>query len=157
MAIWPFHWLFNIKTALPDVISATTFPKAFAWMERFSAVIEKSQDTELEPTMISGSEVAEYMRTAQFVEAQGNVDVNDPLSLRVGDVVKLWPIESGFSHKDQGRLLSLTPKEIVLSKNIHGGKEIRVHAQRWGFRIRKIENSDDKLSVDKIIYKYKIE
>jgi hypothetical protein len=146
-AVWLFHWLVDMKGAVPEsVISATTFPKVFAWVKRFDATVKKAQQgLQTKPTRVKGPEVAEYMKTAKFAEAVGEVDVNDPLGLRVGDVVEVWPIESGFSHKDRGKLLSLTPREVVISKTMRSGEEIRVHAQRWGFRIRKVEGGEARL------------
>jgi hypothetical protein len=135
-----------MKTAVPEnVISATTFPKVFAWIARFDAAIKKAQEAQPKPLRVKGPEVAEYMRMARFAEAVGEVDANDPLGLKVGDVVEMWPIESGFSHKDRGKLVSLTPSEVVISKSMKSGEEIRVHAQRWGFRIKKIEGGNVKL------------
>lgn len=145
-AVWPFHWLLDMKTAVPgNVISATTFPKVFAWIARFNDAIKKAQEAQPKPARVKGSEVVEYMKTARFAEAVGEVDANDPLGLRAGDVVEVWPIESGFSHKDRGKLLSLTPSEIAISKTMKSGGEIQIHAQRWGFRIKKVENADARL------------
>jgi len=146
IGIWVFHWLLDLRTAVPEsIISARTFPKVFAWIARFNAALDKAKRSQPRAVRVKGQEVAEYMKTARFAEAVGEVDANDPLGLLAGDVVDLFPIDSGFNNKDRGKLLSLTPSEVVISKTMKSGEEIRVHAQRWGFRIQKVTNGDAKL------------
>jgi len=85
------------------------------------------------------------MKTARFAEAAGEIDVSDPLGLRAGDWVDLFPTDTGSERKDRGMLLSLTPNEVVISKTTKSGAEIRLHAQRWGFRIQKVASGDSTL------------
>lgn len=73
---------------------------------------------------------------AEFAEAEESVDQSDPLGLSMGEEVQVWPTDSGFMHKDRGRLVSLTSKEVVIAKPSKvGGKEIHVRTPRHGFRI----------------------
>ena len=82
------------------------------------------------------------MQGAKFAESVGEVAVNDPLRLKAGDEVEVFPIDSGFSHRDRGTLLTLTPNEVVVGKKMNaGGGPIRVHYQRWGFRVIKIASN----------------
>lgn len=49
-----------------------------------------------------------------------------------------YPTDSGFTHHDRGRLVTLTPKEVtVASCRRVGGREVRIHAPRTGFRVIK--------------------
>jgi hypothetical protein len=125
--------------ALPkDVISPTQFPKVFAWIQRFRDALKQAKASAPKQVKVTGEEVIKYMQTAKFAESIGDVAVNDPLKLKAGDEVEVFPIDSGFSHRDCGTLLTLTPNEVVVGKKMNvGGGPIRVHYQRWGFRVNK--------------------
>lgn len=144
-AIWPFHWLADLPGALPkDVISPIQFPKVFAWIERFRSALAQAKASAPKQVKVNGEDVVKYMQTAKFAESVGEVAANDPLGLKPGDEIEVFPIESGFQNRDRGTLLTLTPNEVVVGKKMNaGGSPIRVHYQRWGFRIIKI--SDSKL------------
>lgn len=91
---------------------------------------------------VTGEQVIEYMQNAKFVESVGEVAANDPLKLKPGDEIEVYPLETGFTHRDRGTLLTLTPNEVVVGKKMNaGGGPIRVHYQRWGFRVRKIADA----------------
>ena len=80
-----------------------------------------------------------YIIQAEYSEPEGDVDENDPLGLNKGQDVESWPIDSGSRHHDRGRLVSLTPREVVLaSQSKVGGKEVRIHHPRWNYRIRAV-------------------
>jgi hypothetical protein len=130
-------------TALPpSIISETQFPKVFAWMNRFKAELKRVKTSGFKPVTLKGEEVIKYMQTARFVETAGEIDANDPTGLKAGDEVDIWPYDSGFSHKDRGKLITLTPSEMVVAKQTKvGNQEIRIHMQRWGFRIAKVNSA----------------
>jgi hypothetical protein len=82
------------------------------------------------------------MSTTRFYEPVGEVDANDPTGLRAGDLVTTWPTDSGSAHRETGTLLSLTPREMVISKRTRAGDtEIHVHMPRWGYRIVKAKSA----------------
>jgi hypothetical protein len=130
----------------PSIISETQFPKVFAWMNRFKAELKRVKTSGFKPVTLKGDAVIKYMQTARFVEAAGEVDANDPTGLQAGDEVDIWPFDSGFSHKDRGKLVTLTPGEMVVAKKTKvGDREIRIHMQRWGFRIAKVKAAGSRL------------
>lgn len=129
-----------------SIISPTQFPKVFAWISRFQDALKKAKDSGFKPVTIKGKDVIKYMQSARFVESAGEVDANDPLGLRAGEEVEVWPIDTGFSHRDRGTLLSLTPSEVVVGKKTKaGGQDIHVHMPRWGFRIARPKKTGTKL------------
>jgi glutathione S-transferase len=142
-AIWPFHWLADLPGALPkSVISPIQYPKVFGWIERFRTALAQAKASAPKQVKVTGEEVVKYMQTAKFAESVGEVAANDPLGLKPGDEIEVFPIESGFQNRDRGTLLTLTPNEVVVGKKMNvGGSPIRVHYQRWGFRIVKIPDS----------------
>ncbi len=69
------------------------------------------------------------------------VDANDPSGLKKGDEVDVSPSDFGFSRKDRGRLLRLDGSEIVIQGRMERGGEVRIHAPRHGFRVRKVKEA----------------
>lgn len=146
IAIWPFHWLINLKGALPpSYISATQFPKVFAWVSRFDKFTREVMKRAGKPKTVSGQEAVGIIEGSGFAEEDGEMEAGDPSELVKAEVVEVWPTDSGFSHKDRGALVSLTEKEIVIESKTEGGTTVRVHAPRHGFRVRRVGSGGTKL------------
>lgn len=111
------------------------FPKLYAWIARFKGALNDSKATAPKPVTIKGPDAAKFVNRASFAEAEGDVDSNDPLGLTKGADIEFWPIDSGFSHHDRGKLVKLTTTEVTISTQTKEGKEVRIHAPRVGFRI----------------------
>jgi hypothetical protein len=138
-AVWPFHWLRGLKGALPeDFISGKQFPKVFAWIERFQQATAAAAKKAGKPKTVKGPEALKIIEEADFAESEGEVDGNDPTGLKKGEEIEVWPIDSGFSKRDRGRLVALDGREIVVDSKTEGGKHVRIHAPRHGFRIRSV-------------------
>ncbi|RDL37606.1 uncharacterized protein BP5553_05039 [Venustampulla echinocandica] len=134
-AVWVFYWLVDLPGALPaNLISAQQFPKTFAWIKRFDAAVKAAAKKEGKPKTIKGPEALDIVSRSEFAEAEALVDSSDPTGLKKGQEIRVWPTDSGFSHKDSGKLVGLDGKEIVIEKKNKSGKTVRVHAPRHGFR-----------------------
>ena len=141
-AVWPFHWVIGLKGALPkEFISATQFPKVFAWVERFSKAVDEAKKKSKKPTTLKGPEAIKHVLQANFAELEGQVEA-DPLKLTKGQEVEAWPLDSGFKHHDRGKLLSLTPHELVMACQAKSGEEIRIHYPRTNFRIKAVRGDE---------------
>ncbi len=136
-AIWPFHWLMDMPGAIPcEVVSDKSHPKVLAWIARFRDALKSAQTPASAPVMLKGPEAVKHIVGAEVSEKGGNVASNDPLGLKEGVNVGVWPIDSGFSKHDQGRLVTLTSEEVAIAvQSTVGGKEVHVHMPRWNFRI----------------------
>jgi len=147
VAIWPFHWLLGLKGALPeDLFSKKLYPRTYAWIERFSAAIAKAKASLPKASPVKGDEAVHLIAQAGFAEVEGDVEEKDPLRLKKGQEVEVWPTDTGFKHRDCGRLLCLTKNEaVVAAKTKVSGKEVRIHAPRAGFRIEAVRENDAKL------------
>jgi hypothetical protein len=137
-AVWPFHWLRGLKGALPaNIISGQQFPKVFAWIERFDKAVSAAAKKAGKPKTIKGLETLKIVSSSEFAESEGSVDENDPTGLKKGQEIEVWPIDSGFSRKDRGRLVTLDGNEIVIDGKTKDGQDVRIHAPRHGFRVRR--------------------
>ncbi|KFA66436.1 hypothetical protein S40285_09896 [Stachybotrys chlorohalonatus IBT 40285] len=141
-AVWPFHWLIGLPGALPsDTFSEKVYPRVYAWVGRFQAAVSAAKKKLGPPRSLSGEEAARLVAASPFNEEDGSVDVTDAvvlaLGLNKGDLVKVWPTDTGASHKDTGRLVSLTETEVVWETATTEGASVRVHAPRHGYRFSK--------------------
>ncbi|KAF3909630.1 hypothetical protein AA313_de0207039 [Arthrobotrys entomopaga] len=140
-AIWVIKWIAAVPGGLPEeIINAKIFPRVYAWMERFTKVVD-AKEREHAPEKVKGEQAAEKIFGAAFAEAEGTVDeleiMGKALGLSKGDEVTVFPTDTGVNHKEKGKLLSLDAKEMVIE--VQGGKgSVRVHAPRHGFAISKI-------------------
>lgn len=136
VAVWPFHWLARIKGALPpNTISSEQYPKVFAWIDRFGKAVSAARSSAPKPATLKGADAVAQINQAEFSDEEGQVDKNDPLGLKKGQDVEVWPTDSGFKHYDQGKLVALTAKEVVVAGQTKTNKEIKIHFPRISFRI----------------------
>ncbi|KAL9112818.1 MAG: hypothetical protein Q9227_002895 [Pyrenula ochraceoflavens] len=125
-AIWPFDWLNGMKGGLPrDLISSAQYPKVFAWMERFREALKKAKASSPQPASLKGEDAGQRILSLPYTESEAQVDPQDPLRLQKGDQVEVWPIDSGFRHHDQGRLVGLNADEVVIEVQAKGGDYLR--------------------------------
>ena len=93
------------------------------------------------PTTLKADAATKRVLSASFAEEEATVDGQDPLGLKKGQEVEVWPIDSGSKYKDTGALLGLSKEEVVLGvKPDAQGAEVRVHFPRTNFRIRAVKN-----------------
>ena len=138
--------MLQLRSIPPSLVSKEKYPKVFAWIDRFNKAIKTAERSAPKPVMLKGAEAVRHVAQAEFSEAEGEVDDNDPLGLKKGQDVESWPVDSGFRHHDRGRLVSLTANEVVLAAQSKiGGKEIRIHHPRWNFRTRAVSGEGAKL------------
>ena len=138
--------MLQLRSIPPSLVSKAKYPKVFAWVDRFGKAIKTAGASAPKPVTLKGAEAVRHVVQAEFSEAEGEVDGNDPLGLKKGQDVESWPVDSGFRHHDRGRLISLTAKEVVLAAQSKvGGKEIRIHHPRWNFRTRAVSGEGAKL------------
>ncbi|KAF3917816.1 hypothetical protein ABW20_dc0104777 [Dactylellina cionopaga] len=140
-AVWVFKWVSTIPGGWPkDLISPTQFPKVFAWIDRFTQVVNAREKELGKPEKVKGDQAASTILSSAYAEPEGNVEGSDVVcaaqGLKKGDTVKVYPTDSGSNHKETGKLLKLTAQEVVIEVQGKNGS-VRVHAPRHGFAIVK--------------------
>ena len=128
------HWLHTSKALPEDHISKSSFPNAFAWIERFDSAIKEAKRQAPKPIALDGARAAEHILASSYAETEKGVASHEPQQLSKGDQVELYPTDSGFNNKDQGVLSSLTDDEIVIQLD----NGVRLHTPRAGFRVSRI-------------------
>lgn len=147
-AVWPFHWLTGMPGALPvESFSPSVYPKVFAWIKRFQDAVSASKKRGDKPRTVTGEEAARLIAKSSFNEGDGTVDDKDPLvaayGLKKGDKITVFPTDTGRSGKDEGKLVSINSREVVLEVEAEGAT-IRVHAPRHGYRVQKSTSEELK-------------
>lgn len=126
-----------MKGALPaELISDKQYPKVFAWINRFNNAVKSGRSKIPRPTRIDGETAAQRVFNAKYADSDIGIDTKDPLGLNKGDLVQVWPTDSGFNHRDEGRLIGLSQDEIVISIQTEDTiAPIHLHCPRTGFRV----------------------
>ncbi|KAJ4863610.1 hypothetical protein T069G_00140 [Trichoderma breve] len=136
------EWLLGTeKPSIGDIEVAWSL--VFAWMERFKSVAAEAQEDLGEVKTLTGDEAAELILGSEFYEAEGRVNEGDPLvqhlGLKKGQLVRVWPTDTGVNHKELGELVSINEKEVVVEAKAEESGSTRVHAQRHGFAVAAYE------------------
>lgn len=140
--VWLFSWLSGMKGSVDEIATKEQFPRTFAWVERFEKAAKEAKAKAPKVVDIKGTEVEKAWETAGWGEESGmQVDEQDPIKLQANEEVELFPVETGFNHKDKGKLIGLNPAEVVIEKSTSAGRAIRIHAPRRGFRVRKVTSA----------------
>ncbi|KAF6816222.1 glutathione s-transferase [Colletotrichum sojae] len=146
--LWLLHWLAGIPGALPaEHLSQKKFPKVFAWIARFQKAVSAARKAAPKVATVSGDEAARIVVSSPYNEPEGRVDQGDAFvaaeGLKAGDAVIVWPSDTGASHKDSGKLVSIDGVEIVIEVNGEKGS-VRLHAPRHGFRVEKLDSFKER-------------
>ena len=139
--IWTFDWALQGKMHMvdeleKDVINDEVFPKTFDYVSRFRKAMAAKEEQNGRPQELSAEDAIKRILASDFFEPEGSIDPGDPLRLKKGQKVEIFPIDSGFTHHDKGEVVSIGIKEVViLSKPNVGDGELRLHFPRVNFRI----------------------
>lgn len=147
-AVWLFAWLNSLKGALPsESFNKQRYPLVYAWMERFRRAVAAAKSSSEEPKTLSGEEAARLVLSQPFGSLEGKLDASDSTvvreDLKIGDTVMIWPLDTGSSHKDVGRLLAMDRTEVVIETSGKHGS-IRLHAPRRGFKVERVDTAQSK-------------
>lgn len=143
-AVWPLEWVISLPGALAGSdISATTFPKTFAYVARFMALLSGRL---VMATKIKGAAAAEAILSYGSGPVAGLVD-GDLSGLTLGEEVEVTPLDTGRAHPQRGRLSSLS-EEIVVVKVVPTGQfggrgALHVHFPRKGYQVQSVSAKGD--------------
>lgn len=134
--------------ALPNNFFPTdVYPRTWAWLGKFQSTLAECQGRTGAPILLAGPDAAKQILASDFGEPQGMTSATtgeeeDPTGLKRGQLVAVYrndDIISRTKHRDIGRLMSLTPHEIVVAIGAGTRSEVRVHCPRWQFAIEGVE------------------
>lgn len=138
--MWIFDWLFEmIQGGLPEeTFSAKTYPKTFAWRERYREAYAAAKAKLGTRPVIDGHEAAKRIFASQFHEQDLAVDEHDFTGVKKGAEVAVWAIDdhSGRNTHQVGQVVGLTAQETVVENETQNGEtRVRVHLPRWNYRV----------------------
>lgn len=121
-----------------NLISDRVFPRTFAWLARYRAAVAKAKEAAPKPTEMDGHAAAKHIHGAELLDIQISVDIHDPSGFEDGVEVEVYPADWGTEYRDRGRLVGLTPDGVTIAVKNEKDVEIRIHAPRTGFKIRRV-------------------
>lgn len=126
----------SLPNAMPeDFFGTKRYPKTRAWITRYDAAIEKAKDAAPKPEEVDGPDAVDIVLASQAREEGLQVN-DDPLRLKKGDHVEMWPIDTGYCRKDSGQLIKLTSIEVAIAADSErSGEQVQIHYPRWNYTI----------------------
>ncbi|CAD0109238.1 unnamed protein product [Aureobasidium uvarum] len=126
-------------------ISEKLFPFTYAWIYRFKQVVQDAEPGAPVPGTLSGREALDKITSAPATALQGDISDTDPLNLKLGQTVDIYPTDWASKHVDRGELVMLAANQVCI-RNARG---VLVHFPRWNFRIQVAEEGGSSISVTK--------
>ncbi|KAF2155776.1 hypothetical protein K461DRAFT_310393 [Myriangium duriaei CBS 260.36] len=136
--VWPLDWMGELGSLPKELFGPEAYPKTTAWAARFKGAVKEARKRNPEAAKavtVKGDVAFDFITSAK--RAVVGVDAKDPTGLKEGQEVMVWPIDTGFNHKDKGRLVGLDKEEVVIAVKTKKdpSKEVLLHAPRLGFRV----------------------
>ena len=118
----------DIKGALlpEEVSSRQRHPKTIAWLKRYREAFDAKKKA-IKPKRLEGKDAVDQILAGEFAEPEGQVDGDDVSGLKKEDDIEAWPVDTGFMHRDVGKLVALTRQETVVEAKSEMGIAVRVH------------------------------
>jgi glutathione S-transferase len=143
-AVWPFEWMIvdrYMKECLPEQsVNDKIYPKVYAWVRRFMGIIEERKKACAKPTTMDGKAMADKIMSLPSPGDDIGFVKNDPLDVKSGDEIQVYPSDYGQMGISSGTLIGLSTGEVVIKNN----KGLHLHFPRWNFSIRKVTASISK-------------
>lgn len=112
----------------------------YGWHKRFNEELDKAKSRAPKPLTLEGKDAVSAVLNSDFTDKELSVHSNDPIHLKAGTSVEVYPTDGGGfmdKNKDRGRLIKLTKDEVAIAvQSEQGDKEVHIHAPRWNFKIR---------------------
>lgn len=143
--LWPLDWFISDLQPSKEHFSEAIYPGVYAWRTRFRSAIASAKDQTQKAVRVKGEQATSLVTSSKFTDHDLVIDANDPLKLKEGTIVELFPLDSGHTHQDRGRLIKLTKDEVAIALQSKSGVEVHVHAPRWQFRVKAINGGDARL------------
>ncbi|KIW04495.1 uncharacterized protein PV09_04252 [Verruconis gallopava] len=144
-AAWNLDWAVGLAQLKQegekgDLFTREQYPKVFAWLDRYKAFVASVHEKDGRAETIGIEETVRKVLSSKYAEPEGDVDALDPLQLKKGQLVEMFPTDSGMNHHDKGELLSISADEVVVKSEVPGGKgHLRIHYPRTNFSIKPLQ------------------
>ncbi|EME45806.1 hypothetical protein DOTSEDRAFT_71486 [Dothistroma septosporum NZE10] len=137
--VWVIDWFLGDLKGPEEYFSSKQYPLVHQWRSRYREELDAAKGRAAKPMSLQGPDAVKLISASAFTDRDMVVDAADPLRLKAGTTVELFPTDGGgFTHKDQGSLVKLSKDEIAISVQSQAGVEMRLHAPRWRFKVKEI-------------------
>jgi glutathione S-transferase len=138
---WNLDWATGLASLKQEgegenIFTPKHYPNVFAWLERYKAFVGKIHEQDGRSPTISVDDAEKQVLSSDFGEPEGEVDPLDPLQFKKGQLVEMFPTDSGMNHHDSGELVAIGVNEVCVKSEVPGGKSyLRIHYPRTNFKI----------------------
>jgi hypothetical protein len=145
--VWVWDWLFGMTVEMEgfretEVIAREKYPKTYAWVVRFRKFVGDVRKEAGEVEVVSDKTAIGKVLSGEYAEHVMDIDPAEPLGLSKGQLIEVWPSDSGSKHHDKGKLVSICVREVVIDSEVPNGKgTLRLHFPRINFRIVPVQNA----------------
>jgi len=145
--VWVFDWFISDLQPLKQYFGADRYPNVYGWWERYRKELDAAKMRAPKAVSLQGADAVKLIVRSEYTDGDVTVDSNDPLGLQAGAPVEVFPVEGGggYTHQDRGRLVKLTKDEVAIAVESQSGEEMRIHAPRWQFRVRPVNEGGARL------------
>lgn len=140
--MWPLEWVISLPGALAGSdITAATFPKTFAYVARFMALLSGCPVVATKIKGVAAAEAILSYGTSSRVVARDSSGPHEVLR----EEVEVTPIDTGKAHPQCG-IVSVLNKEVVVVEVVPTGQfagrgTLQVHFPREGYQIKRASDS----------------
>jgi hypothetical protein len=91
-----------------EYFSAERYPKVFAWRDRFRKALKDAKNAAPKAVSLKGEDAVKFVTSADFTDKTLGVDEKDPLALKEGATVEMYPTDGGgYSTSHQVSIVSI--------------------------------------------------
>jgi glutathione S-transferase len=132
-AAWNLDWATGLASLKQegetgDLFTQERYPRVWAWLDRYKKFVTGIHKKNGRAVTISVEDAVQKILDSEYAEKEGDVDLVDPLKLQKGQMVEMWPTDSGMNHHDKGKLVSIGANEVCVESEVPGGKGfLRIH------------------------------
>lgn len=131
---------------MQSALSEEHFPRIHAWTQRFRKLADEAEVANTGAGPLREGQEAEddvvnrILSSGHTEQNEIGIDASDILiktdGLKAGQKVSVAPADFGFTHKDEGTLVSLSSDEVVIEVEVPDGDgKLRLHYPRVNFKI----------------------
>lgn len=102
--VWVLNWFLNDLNPTQEYFSGDRYPKVHAWVRRYRKELDVAKARVRKSISIGGTDAVRLIVSSDFSDKDIVVDERDPLQLKTGVEVDLFPTDGGgFTHQVRTR------------------------------------------------------
>lgn len=98
--VWVLNWFLHDLNPMEEVFGEDRYPKVHAWVRRYRNELDVARARVRKSISLGGADAVKFIVSSDFSDRDTMVDESDPLRLKKGTMVELFPTDGGgFTHQ----------------------------------------------------------